>query len=102
MSDRARQFMPFAALKGYYDLIKEEERIKEPRREISEDDARTINKRLLALKKSRMVRITYYDKDSYVTTEGMLSSVNFDLKSLVVVKTEIHFDDIIKIKELTF
>ena len=47
-----------------------------------------------------MVRITHYDKDSYITTEGMISSVNFDFKKLVVVKTEIYFEDIIKIKEL--
>lgn len=100
MSDRARQFMPFAALKGYYDLIKEEQRTKEPPKEISEDEARIINKKLLALKKGKMVRITHYDKDSYITTEGMISSVNFDFKKLVVVKTEIQFEDIIKIKEV--
>ena len=26
-ADRAQQFMPFAALKGYYDLIRERERV---------------------------------------------------------------------------
>ena len=28
-ADRAQQFMPFAALKGYYDLIRERERVAE-------------------------------------------------------------------------
>ena len=38
-ADRARQFMPFASLRGYYDFIREQEREKEPRRELSEDGA---------------------------------------------------------------
>ena len=41
-ADRARQFMPFASLRGYYDFIREQERVKEPRRELSEDDAQEL------------------------------------------------------------
>ena len=33
--DRARQFMPFASLKGYFDKIREQQRIKEPKKELS-------------------------------------------------------------------
>ena len=36
---RARQFAPFAALRGYYDLVRERERVVEPRREMSEESA---------------------------------------------------------------
>ena len=36
---RAAQFMPFAALKGYYDLIRERERVAEPKREQAACDA---------------------------------------------------------------
>ena len=42
-ADRARQFMPFASLRGYYDFIREQERVKEPRRELSEDDAQELS-----------------------------------------------------------
>ena len=38
-ADRAAQFMPFAALTGYYDLVRERERVSEPRREPSEEEA---------------------------------------------------------------
>lgn len=100
MSDRARQFMPFAALKGYYELIKNEQRIKEPKKIISEDYAKVINKKLLALKKGKMVKVVYYDKDAYTTVEGIVSHVDFDMRKLVVVKTEIFFDDIMKVTEI--
>ena len=38
-ADRAQQFMPFAALKGYYDLIRERERVAEPKRELTDEQA---------------------------------------------------------------
>ena len=38
-ADRAVQFAPFAALKGYYECVKLQERITEPRKELSEDEA---------------------------------------------------------------
>lgn len=31
--------MPFAALKGYYELIRERDRVPEPLRELSEEEA---------------------------------------------------------------
>lgn len=38
MNDRARQFMPFAALRGYEELIRECEKIKEPEKIFLEYD----------------------------------------------------------------
>ena len=49
-ADRARQFMPFASLRGYYDYIREQERVREPRRELSEDGAQTAAQALLGAK----------------------------------------------------
>lgn len=40
--DRARQFKPFAALKGYYDLLAERERVPEPRRVLTEEERREL------------------------------------------------------------
>jgi len=46
--DRAMQFAPFAALKGYYESIRKQERITEPRKLLSEDEAETISNTLNA------------------------------------------------------
>ena len=67
MSDRARQFMPFSPLKGYYDLIGKCERIKEPKIELTED----------------MLEI-----------EGMISNIDKIYNNLTVIKTVIKFEDI--------
>lgn len=41
--DRARQFKPFAALKGYYDLLAERERVPEPCRVLTEEERRELS-----------------------------------------------------------
>ena len=55
MSDRARQFMPFSPLKGYYDLIEKCERIKEPKIELTEDMLEIISQKLNKIEKGIMI-----------------------------------------------
>ena len=38
-ADRAVQFAPFAALKGYYECVRMQERITEAKKELGEDEA---------------------------------------------------------------
>lgn len=92
--DRAMQFVPFAALKGYYDYIQAEERITQPRKEISEDDSEIISTTLNNLRTGVNVRVRYYDIDSYVTIEGIVTEVNEPYHRLKVNKTAIPFADI--------
>ena len=74
--DRAMQFAPFAALKGYYETVRMQERITQPRKELSEDDSEIISNTLNNLSVGMAVRVRYYDIDSYVTIEGIVTEVN--------------------------
>ncbi len=96
--DRARQFMPFAALKGYYDLVRERERVPEPRRELTEEHAAFLSEQVAALKKGDMVKVTHYDGEAYATTEGVLTGVDVILGALTIVKTHVSFGDIWEIE----
>ena len=51
MSDRARQFLPFDALKGFKQAIKEREKIKVDKIELSEEMANVISYKLRQIKK---------------------------------------------------
>ena len=94
MSDRARQFMPFSPLKGYYDLIGKCERIKEPKIELTEDMLEIISQKLNKIEKGIMIKVKYYDVDSYVEIEGMISNIYKTYNNLTVIKTVIKFEDI--------
>ena len=56
-ADRAQQFMPFAALRGYYDLIRERERVVEPKRALSEEDELALSRAFARLERRRMARV---------------------------------------------
>ena len=93
-NDRARQFMPFDALKGYKEAILEKQKVIVEKKEVSEDDAIIISRRLNEIKIGDMIKIVYYDMDEYVCVEGLISKVNIDEKYLMVVKRKISFKDI--------
>ena len=92
--DRARQFMPFASLRGYYDLIRERERVTSPRRELSEDEAQELDGKLRALRRGTMAKITWYRDGAYETMEGMVSAIDLITGSITLIKTKIPIADI--------
>lgn len=94
VSDRAGQFMPFAALRGFYDLIRERERIVVPKHEIAEDKAAELSEKMKHVERGMMIRILYYSDGEYVSVEGIVSKIDLDFRKLIVVKTEINLDDI--------
>ena len=98
-AERARQFMPFAALRGFEELIREQERKPEPRRTLSEEDATVLSRKLAHIRRGMVVCVTHYDKTAYRTTIGMVSDIDFATRSLRIVMTLIRFDDISDVSE---
>ena len=48
---RAKQFMSFAALRGYYAMVLAKNRVVEPRRELIGDAAERLSRKLVLVKK---------------------------------------------------
>ncbi|WP_253904869.1 YolD-like family protein [Adlercreutzia sp. ZJ473] len=95
--DRARQFKPFAALKGYYDLLAACERVPEPRRELTDEEQRELAEQLSRLARGQVVAVTYYDGDAYATLTGVIAQVDTILRTLQLIQTRIPFDAIARI-----
>jgi hypothetical protein len=94
---RAKQFLPFATLKGYYDQIRERQRIIEPRRDLSEEENLLLTYKLTQVKKGMMIKIKYYHEDAYETFEGIVTHIDLVFRSVTLVKTKISLDDIYEI-----
>lgn len=92
-ASRAAQFMPFAALTGYYDLVREQERIVEPRHELTEEEAVALSRAIMQTKKGDLVRVTYYDRDGYVARTGIVSDIELTFRRLHLESLCIAFDD---------
>lgn len=64
LRQRAAQFSPFAALKGYEEELEETKRVTDERRERDESAIDDLNAKLLLLKETKpQVRLTYFETD---------------------------------------
>ena len=98
MSDRARQFLPFDALKGFKDLIKEVERVKVNKKELTEENIERLSKTILSLEKGMMVKVIYFEQDDYLKLEGIVSKIDITNRFIMIVKKRISLDDIFEIE----
>ena len=100
--ERACQFMPFAALRGFEELLREKTKEITPRREHSDEEAAALSAKLLRAERGMLVTVIYYEKDGYVEKSGMLSDVDLTMRRLTVVKQSISFDDLwdIRVEDL--
>ena len=99
--ERAKQFMPFAALKGYELALREKERIVVPKMELSEDYREELDYKLHQIKKNDMVSVVYFCKDEYLKVTGMVSRIDESARVLKIVNTKIDFGDIYNIEMLS-
>jgi len=97
-ANRVAQFMPFAALTGYYELVRKQEITVESKRELTEEKALVLSKKLEGLKRGDLVRVTYYDTYGYRSRTGILDEVLPAFKLLKLRDIAINFDDIQGIK----
>ena len=95
--ERAKQFMPFAALKGYPEALRKKERITVPKKELSEEYAEILDRELRRIRKNDMVTVVYFSGGEYLRRTGMVGRIDKDARVIQVVDTKIAFDDICEI-----
>lgn len=98
MSDRARQFLPFDALKGFKEAIKERQKIKVDKIELSEEMASELSYKLSQVKKGMIIKVIHYDSEEYIETFGIVSEFNETFNYLKIVKKKILFENILDIQ----
>lgn len=95
---RAQQFMPFAALKGYYDLVRERARVVQPRHELTEEEVLALSAKLAQVKRRTMVHVTHYDGEAYVVAHGLVSDIDLANRTITVVRTNVAFSDMLDLR----
>ena len=90
LSDRAKIFSPFAALRGYEKIIQSKEQMRVNRRCLSEEEGDEINRKLITLKKGDRISVTSFHEDpgcdgsggmaegTYQTISGVVSKIDAD------------------------
>ena len=98
-SRRAKQFMPFDALRGLKEAIAAKEKRPEPRRELTEYMKEQINKTLSELRKGQQVTVVYYGSLEQETLQvtGTVAKVDPYWQILQINRIAIDFAEIYEI-----
>jgi mannose-6-phosphate isomerase class I len=102
ITDRAKIFLPFDALKGFREALREQEKVKVKKKDLSSDQQEELETIFQQLKTNDMVKVVYYSKDdeSYLSIEGVLSKIDSENHCIWIVKTKILLGDIYTIERL--
>ena len=108
MSDRAAQFVPFAALTGYDDAVKETGRLTDDKIELEENSLNELNAKIQLLRESLAdvpeITFTYFKPDerkaggAYLTITGTVKKLD-DYERQIVLHdgTKLPMDDVLEI-----
>lgn len=91
---RAQQFLPYASLRGFDEVVARARHISTPRREVAEDRAEELSRALSEAQKGDPVRICYYVGDHYETRCGTFRSIDMNLRAVFVDGESVPIDDI--------
>lgn len=98
--ERAKQFMPFDAMKGLQEALRdrEERHTRVEKKEISEEIFHRNSRTLLKVKKGMKVAIYYHYAFHDVEKTGKVTQIDYVYKYLRLDEQKIYFDDIYRIK----
>ena len=97
-AQRAQIFQSFDALKGFREILKEQERIIVPKKILSEDDLEELNYKIHQVKVGMIIQVVYYDKGQYIQLEGVVSKINLDTKIIQIVKIKLNLLQIVSLE----
>lgn len=93
-ADRAKQFMPFDALKGLKEALREKEKMIVPKIELSDDRKQVLDYKLHQVKKMDMLTVVYFHNQQYLKITGIVSRMDASARILQIVNTKIEFENI--------
>lgn len=92
--DRAKQFMPFAALKGYQEALRRKEKQVVSEMELSEEYREELDWKLRQVLRGDMITVVYFSGGEYLKITGMVSRIDRNARVLQIINTKIQFEHI--------
>jgi len=98
-ADRAKQFMPFDALKGLQDALREKEVEYEQRKELTEESLTELQIEFNKIEIGSKVNIKYYKNKKYIDISAVITKIDYIKKKIQLDNLEsINMCDIIKLE----
>ena len=93
-ANRAKQFMPCDALKGFREALAEKEKLLVPKKELSEERKAELDSILHQIHRMDVVKAEYFRDGEYVQVTGEVSDIDEIRRILKIAGMGIPIDDI--------
>ena len=97
ISQRAKQFAPFAALKGFEEAIAQKQKIYLRKPDLSEEMAQKLDDDIKKTKKGEKITVTYYYDGEFFDVSGIVKNLDLIYKTIAIDNNIIPIEDIFKI-----
>lgn len=84
IASRAKQFLPFDALAGFREALKEKETDYEAKKELAEDSYEELELSLNRLEQGKVAKIKYYKNKKYVEKIGIITKIDYTKKKIQI------------------
>ena len=81
---RAKQFLPFDALVGFREALKEKEIEYEDKKELTEESYEELEVKLNRLEKGKKAKIKYYKNKKYIEITGTVTNIDYTKKKIQI------------------
>lgn len=99
MLSRAKQFLPFDALKGFKEALREKEVEYEEKKELSDESLEELENTFCRLQIGSVAKIRYYKNKQYIEVLGKITNIDYIKKKIQIdQKQNINISDIIYIE----
>ena len=92
--NRAKQFMPFDALKGFREALADKERPIVPKKELSEERKAELDSKLRKIHQLDTITAEYFQDGAYLQVTGEVSGIDEISRVLKIAGMGIPIDDI--------
>ena len=80
--NRASQFLPFDALRGFKEALREKEYEYDDRKELTEESYEELENQLKRVEKGSKVKIKYYKNKKYIEIIGIVTVIDYIKKKI--------------------
>ncbi len=102
VAQRAKQFMPFAALKGYEEALAAAEKQPADKIILTQERKEELDRVLHFINRNDIVEVVYYKGGEYLKKQGMVARLDKDAGILKVVNEKIPFEEIYQLEVKQF
>ena len=97
IAQRAKQFSPFAALKGFDEALSYKEKIFLQKPDFSEEMFEELNLKFHEAEKNKKITVTYFSDGEYIDYTGIVTKKDIENRTITIDKNVFLLDDILDI-----